>query len=202
MAAFSFVCRSIPKLLDGRTTGLCKLSETCRHYRVLHNLGTVHISTVFKLTNFNDINIFEIKTIDGPSWTLRLALGFAVCSLGFPVYPLSFPVCPLGFPCLPPGIPCLPYVPLWLHSAPWDSILPSGIPLSALWSIYTLRGKKERKKFWAVLNVALSLLLNIILVCVALFWVKIQLDFISCKSKYRNAVWIFPSLIALSKQCL
>ena len=39
MAAFSFVCRSTPKLLDGRRTGLCQLSETCRHYRVLHNLG-------------------------------------------------------------------------------------------------------------------------------------------------------------------
>ena len=38
MAAFSFVCRSTPKLLDRRTTGLCQLSETCRHYRVLHNL--------------------------------------------------------------------------------------------------------------------------------------------------------------------
>ena len=30
-------CRSIPKLLDGKTTGLCQLSETCRHYRVFHN---------------------------------------------------------------------------------------------------------------------------------------------------------------------
>ena len=37
MAAFSSVCRSISKLLDGKTTG--QLSETRRHYRILHNLG-------------------------------------------------------------------------------------------------------------------------------------------------------------------
>ena len=34
-----FVCRSIPKLLGGKTTWLCQSSETCHHYRVLHNLG-------------------------------------------------------------------------------------------------------------------------------------------------------------------
>ena len=32
IAAFLFVCRSIPKLLDEKTTGLCQLSETCHHY--------------------------------------------------------------------------------------------------------------------------------------------------------------------------
>ena len=54
MAAFSFVCRSVPKLLDGRTTGLCQLSETCRHYRVLHNLGC--LKDVGRITCFNSVS--------------------------------------------------------------------------------------------------------------------------------------------------
>ena len=39
MAAFSFICRSIPKLLDEKSTGFCQFSETCHNHRVLHNLG-------------------------------------------------------------------------------------------------------------------------------------------------------------------
>ena len=56
MAAFSFLCRLTPKLLDGRTTGLCQLSETCRHYRVLHNLGCLKMLTNGRITCFNSVS--------------------------------------------------------------------------------------------------------------------------------------------------
>ena len=105
----------------------------------------MHISTVFKLTNFNDINIFEIKTIDGPSWTLRLALGFAVCSLGFPVYPLSFPVCPLGFPVYPLGFLVCPMCPCDFILPPGIPFCPLGFPVCPLVNLHAQREKREKE---------------------------------------------------------
>ena len=63
MAAFSFVCRSTPKLLDGRTTGLCQLSETCRHYRVLHNLACLKV--VDRWQN----HLFLVSSVSRPTGT-------------------------------------------------------------------------------------------------------------------------------------
>ena len=61
MAAFSFVCRSTPKLL-------CQLSETCRHYRVLHNLGC--LKDVDRWQNFNFMSCHSLSCGPPRNYTL------------------------------------------------------------------------------------------------------------------------------------
>ena len=48
----SVLCRSIPKLLDEKRTGLCYLSETCLHFRVLRNLGGKKVLSDGRVTCF------------------------------------------------------------------------------------------------------------------------------------------------------